>query len=88
MRDKLGILVVEDESGSVGVQLFENPDAAASSVAELKGRPGDSSRRATFLSLAYTDGQVRVEKLWSRDLPFLEPHPPTRFVVGEGPKEE
>ena len=83
MRDKLGVLLVESEDGGVSVQLFEDPEKARGSFAELKGRPGDTRTRATFLDLRRGEGGLEVAAE-SRDLPAPQEDTPDGHVVGEG----
>ena len=85
MREKLGILLMEDENGEVAVQLFAEPDSLAKSFAQLKGKPSDPPRRATFIRLEYNGGRVEVH---ARELPVPEPSKedaPDGYRLGEGP---
>ena len=86
MRDKLGVLLVEAEDGGVSVQLFEDPDRAAGSFEQLKGKPEDKPSRATFLDLRYGPGGVSVGRAARTDLPLPAAEPPDGWVVGEGPR--
>jgi hypothetical protein len=84
MREQLGVLVVEEADGKVAVQLFERPDKAKESFDQLKGKPGDSPSRATFISLDFEGRKADVE---SRDLPVEEDreNAPDGYKLGEGP---
>lgn len=85
MRGKLGVLLMEEESGEVSVQLFAEPDSLADTFTQLKGKPSDPSRRATFIRLEYDDGNVEVRV---RSLPVPEPSRedgPDGYRLGDGP---
>lgn len=85
MRSKMGMLVMEDASGEIAVQVFEDPDSAARSFAELKGRPGEPPRRATWVVFQYGAGGVKVDAT-ARDLPVPPTEAEDGHVVGEGPR--
>ena len=91
MRDELGVLLVEDSDG-VSVQLFADPAAAAGTFEELKGRPGEPRRRATFLGLRWTDTpaglRFEVYNSQARDIPVPLAQQPDSWVLGEGPRKE
>jgi len=85
VRKKLGILLMEEESGEVAVQLFSDPDDLAKSFEQLKGKPTDKPQRATFIRLEYEEGKVEAH---ARDLPVpREPkeNEPDGYRLGEGP---
>jgi len=85
MRKKLGILLMEQEDGEVGVQLFEDPDKLAESFAQLKGRQTDPHQRATMIRLDYATGEVEAH---ARELPVPETsveERPDGWRLGEGP---
>ena len=85
MREKLGVLLMEEESGEVAVQLFADPDTLAESFAQLKGKSTDPPRRATFIRLEYNGGRVEVHV---REVPVPEPSKedaPDGYRLGEGP---
>ena len=87
MRDEMGVLLMEDEDGSVAVQLFAKPESVLKAFEELKGNPGDKPQRATLLNLRWSaDGVVVVDRQ-SRMLPVIEltENRPDGFVLGEGP---
>jgi len=89
MRDKMGLFLMEDAGGGVAVQLFAEPDSAEAAFAELKGRPGEPPRRATFMKVVWSGSGVAVEAE-TRDLPAPLAEAPERYVVGDGavaPKE-
>jgi len=50
VRKRLGVILVEDENGGIGVQLFENPDTLAESFKCLNG---EKRQRATMIRLEY-----------------------------------
>lgn len=84
MREKLGVVLMEDDDGKVSVQLFENPAAAREGVEQLNGKPGEPKRRATFVGLSFGES-VSVEVL-SKEIPTDRSETPDYHVVGEGPK--
>lgn len=90
MRDRMGVLVVTEASGEVGIQLFEDPEAGAASFRELKGRPGEPVRRATFVKLEYNgDGSVKSVAAEGKDIPVPAvpaDELPEGYVIGEGPR--
>ena len=85
MKDKLGILLMEEADGRIAVQLFADPIAAGESFDNLKGKMGQAPQRATFINLDYINHSVvSVEK----DLPVPEPpieERPDGYRLGEGP---
>lgn len=87
MREKLGILVVEDERGQVGIQVFAETKSVEEAFDNLSGKPGDKPSRATFLSIDYlSDGNTTVVAK-SKMLPDVVPleEIPDGFVLGQGP---
>lgn len=90
MRNRMGVMIVVESSGEVGIQLFENPDAGVGSFKELKGRPGEKKRRVTFVKLEYNDdGSVKLVEAEGKDIPLpLTPADeiPDGYVIGEGPR--
>ena len=84
MRDKLGVLLMEDHKGEMAVQLFSEPEKVAEAFKELKGKPHDKPSRATYLKIWYENGKARVEAE-SRDLPMIPDESPDGIRLGEGP---
>jgi hypothetical protein len=98
MREVLGVLLMEEENGSIAVQLFAEPDRAMDSFKNLTGRIGQKPQRATFLKITYdtdtmeislphgtlTQGKKPVEML-VKDLPVPEPEKVEAYRLGEGP---
>jgi len=87
MREKLGILLMEEADGNTAVQLFADPDKAKESFDNMPGKIGQSPQRATFIRLDYTAGST-VAEAWSKGLPVPEVPPdqrPDGFRIGEGP---
>lgn len=87
MRDKLGILLMEEEDGKIAVQLFADPAKAKESFDNMPGKIGQPPQRATFIRLDYTAG-VTVAEAWSKDLPVPQVPPeqrPDGYRIGEGP---
>lgn len=85
MMDKVAVLLMEDESGGVAVQLFANPVAARESFEELKGKVTEPKRRATLVSLEWSGG-VKAEVV-SRELPVPPVEIPDGYILGEGPRK-
>lgn len=90
MRDRMGVLIVTESSGEVGIQLFENPEVGIASFKELRGRLGEPARRVTFVSIGYNvDGSVKSVEAEGKDIPVpaLAPEDiPDGYVIGEGPR--
>lgn len=84
MLDKLGIVLMEESNGGVGVQLYADPDAMQSVVDDLKGKPYDKPSRMTYIKLYYKDGKVEA-KVESKDLPVPQEEKADGFVLGQGP---
>jgi len=85
MRDRLGVLLMEEESGEVVVQLFADPDKLAESFAQLNNGPSDPPRRATCILLEYVDGKIEAR---TKELPVPEPpkeDAPDGYRLGVGP---
>ena len=92
MRDKLGILLMEEADGQIAVQLFADPDKLKESFDNLKGKVNQAPQRATFLSLFYAkkeDGVVlSLRDFVAKDLPVPEvpiEERPDAWRLGEGP---
>ena len=60
MKEKLGILLMEEEDGNINVQLFESPENARGVLDNLLGHPKDPPRRATLFSVDYEGKSVEV----------------------------
>jgi len=84
MRDKLGLLLMEDAKGGISVQLFADPRKARQAFVELAGKPGDSPSRATFLRL---DWEVLDADMEFKDLPEIldKSEEPDGWELGVGP---
>lgn len=85
MRNKLGILLMEEVDGNIAVQLFADPDKAGESFDNLKGKIGQLPQRATFIKLDYVNA---VTVAISKDLPVPEipvAERPDGWRLGEGP---
>ena len=85
MRDRLGVLLMEEADGTVAVQLFHDPVKAGESFDNLKGKDGQAPQRATFINLDYVRASVISV---SKDLPVPEPSvedKPDGWRLGEGP---
>jgi len=83
MRERLGMLVIEDVAGKVSIQLFSDIEKALSMYRDLRGKPGDEVSRATFLTLSWPSGC----EMESRELPVLtdKSNEPDGWRVGVGP---
>jgi hypothetical protein len=87
MRDKLGVLFMEEENGEIAVQLFCDPDKAKDSFDNLAGTLGQKPQRAIFLKLEYAEGKKEVSA-WCKNLPVPEKpkdEMPDAWVLGKGP---
>lgn len=83
MREILGVLLMEEEDGSVAVQLFASPDKATESFNNLAGRKGQKPQRATFLKIGFVEKKV---EMLVKDLPIPElSEKMDAFRLGEGP---
>jgi len=85
MRDRIGILLMEDQNGEVAVQLFADPITSKAAYENLAGSPVDPVRRATFISLEY-GGASRIEAI-TKMLPVVNDpqRHPDGYVLGTGP---
>ena len=92
MRDKLGIMLVEEANGQIGVQLFADPDKVRESFDNMVGKLGQSPQRVTFLALKYEQkenglvlslGDFRAKDLPMPEVPISER--PDAWRLGEGP---
>jgi hypothetical protein len=85
MRKEIGVLLMEDEKGEIGVQLFSEIAGSSSAFDNLSGKPGDKPTRATFLAVRY-DGYLNVEAK-VKNLPIVESveDMPDGYIMGEGP---
>jgi len=63
MRDRLGILLIEDETGEVSVQLFSNPDVSFAAFKELTS---EKKIRGTYVKV---DWSGNIVESWSKELP-------------------
>ena len=87
MREKLGILLMEDQNGEVAVQLFADPTSARAAFENLAGRIGDPPQKATFITLNYTDVSAVQVVADVKMLPVVVPieDQPDGYVLGKGP---
>ena len=85
MRDRLGVLVMEDEENGVSVQLFEDTEKARTSFRNLKGRPGDPPTRATLITVDHTGQTVKGDSVMLPVLPDTSEDAPDAWVLGVGP---
>ena len=86
MRDKLGVLLMEEEDGSVSVQLYSDPDKFVDSFNNMMGKIGQKPQRATLVKL-YFEPTVTMQIL-SKMLPVQQPSKdqlPDGWKLGEGP---
>ena len=79
MRDKLGVLIVEEEDGSVGVQLFTDPVKGKESFDNWVGKAGQKPQRARYISLTDKSGQADVVV---KDLP-VEVEKKDHYKIGD-----
>jgi hypothetical protein len=87
MRKELGVLLMEDESGEISVQLFAEVVGVEKAFKNLAGSPADPPRRATLVSIRYgEDGEAQIASL-TKLLPFMESveNRPDGYVLGSGP---
>jgi len=84
MREELGVLLMENESGDISVQLYANATEARKSFEQLAGRLGDPPSRATFLELDYKAKSVKAD---CKNLPVRtnKDETPDAWVIGQGP---
>lgn len=88
MRKQLGIMLMEDDSGGVAVELFKQPEAAQEAFDQLVGRPGDKPSRATFFVVDWAQKETR--DFQSKDLPIVQDpaDEPWGYRLGVGPIDE
>ena len=85
MKEKLGVILVEDAEGLVSVQLFEKPDSAEESFDNLVKLDGNKGGRGTFIRLDYKGNKIYAK---AKNLPVEEisrDEQPDGIVLGEGP---
>ena len=85
MKDKLGLVVVEDKNG-VAIQVFTDPDMARSWFRELSGKMTDEPWRATFVDLRF-DPEFKVSGE-VKELPEKSQQPVFGWRLGSGPIPE
>jgi len=78
MHDKLGLLIVEEESGAVGVQIFADPIKGKESFDNWIGQVG-KKQRARFLTIIDKSDKVDVAV---KDLPVI-PEKKDHYKIGE-----
>jgi hypothetical protein len=85
MRDKLGILLMEETDGGIAVQLFAEPEKALESFDNLAGTLTQKPQRATFLNVSYVDktAGIKIKDLPVPPLPVEER--PDGYKLGDGP---
>ena len=88
MRDELGILLMEEASGEVAVQLFAELKGVEVAYGNLAGSPGDSIRRATLILLKWGESGSKEVVVKSKMLPVVVSieDRPDGYVLGEGPR--
>ena len=85
MRDNIGMFIVEQENGSIGVQFYADSAKGLEAFTDLTGKPDQKPHRATYVVL---DWQGKKIEAMSKDLPVLPEDPNTRpdgWRLGEGP---
>lgn len=87
MRDKIGVLLVEEKDGQVGVQLFNSPSMMIDSFANLNGNITDKPRRGTAISLSYKEGVVSIDDVQCKTFPksLSVDDVPDGYLLGDGP---
>lgn len=84
MREKIGVLLVDDGEG-IAVQLFADPDSAMTSFKNLTRLEGNKAGRVTFFGVDYAGNKMSAI---AKDLPLPEQSKeelPDGHVLGEGP---
>ena len=87
MRNELGILLIEDETGEIAIQLFAEFDVVKQAFCNLNGSLADKPRRATLVSLSYSgDDNVNVAAI-TKIFPKIESKEDRTdgYLLGEGP---
>lgn len=79
MHDKFGLLIVEEENGAIGVQVFADPAKAKESFDNWIGQVGQKPQRARFLTV--TDKSEKVDVV-VKDLPVI-PEKKDHYVIGQ-----
>ena len=79
MREKLGVLLIEDSQGQVSVQLFADPEKARETFRQLNS---STKLRATFLVVDWQGKKVETEV---KELPQASEKGIDYWVIGAGP---
>ena len=85
MRENLGMLMVEQADGQVGIQLYADAKRAKELFDELSGKPEQKPHRATCVIL---DWQGKTIEAFTKDLPLIPDNPQNRpdgWRLGNGP---
>ena len=85
MRENIGMFIVEQVDGSIGVQFYADADKGLEVFTELTGKAEQKPHRATYVVLDWQGKKIEAR---SKDLPVLPEDPNTRpdgWRLGEGP---
>ena len=88
MREKLSLMIMEGPDDKIGMELYRDGPKALEAFNNLKGKPGDSPQRATFVLIDFDKGGV--VHFDSKELPIIDDpqKQPWGHRLGEGPIEE
>lgn len=84
MTDKFAIIVIEDEPGRFGVQLFADSSKAKNEFQQLSLKATQKALRAACFSVEWKEGKMQIESI-GRDLPEPTTEHPIGHKLGEGP---
>lgn len=87
MIDGLCVLLMEDESGAISLQLFANKELVKEPFDNLKGSSGNKKSRATLIQIGYTQEDTVYACAKCKVLPIVESIEgmPDGYILGQGP---
>ena len=87
MLEQLGIMLVEENSGEIGVQLFADVKSVDVAFENLQGKLTDNVRRATLFMVHYLEDGKTECVCKSKMFPLLESKTDIAdgYVLGQGP---
>ena len=88
MKTKLCFMIMEGPGDEIKIEVYKDASKALEAFKNLKGKPTDPKRRATFLLIDHERGAV--VHFDRKDLPIIEDpkEQPWGHRIGEGPMED